>query len=157
LVLPKPQTCMNVSGSAVKALVRRYTRLSADLILVYDELDLPLRRIRIRKDGSHGGHHGMRDVITALGSQQFPRIRLGIGRPPSGVDPADHVLSSFKPDERPLVEAMLDDAVAALEQILREGPDSAMNVFNRERRAGEAASGREARPSSAALPRAGEA
>src|SRR5581483_3948318 len=70
LVLAKPQTFMNVSGSAVKALVRRYTRGPADLIVVYDELDLPLGRIRIRKDGSHGGHNGMRDVITALGSQQ---------------------------------------------------------------------------------------
>jgi PTH1 family peptidyl-tRNA hydrolase len=156
LVLAKPQTFMNVSGSAVKALVRRYTRGPADLIVVYDELELPLGRIRIRKDGSHGGHNGMRDVIAALASQQFARIRLGIGRPPSGVDPADHVLSSFKPDERPVVESMLDDAVAALEQILREGPDSAMNVFNRDRRASEATSAREARPASAAPTRPGQ-
>jgi PTH1 family peptidyl-tRNA hydrolase len=156
LVLAKPQTFMNVSGSAVKALVRRYTRGPADLIVVYDELDLPLGRIRIRKDGSHGGHNGMRDVIAALASQQFPRIRLGIGRPPSGVDPADHVLSSFKPDERPVVESMLDDAVAALEQILREGPESAMNVFNRDRRAGDATPSREAQPAPPALPRPGQ-
>ena len=89
----------------------------------------------MRKDGSHGGHNGMRDIIGALGGAQFPRLRLGIGRPPSGEDPVEHVLRPFTPDERPVVEAMLDDAVAALEHLLRDGTDSAMNVFNRDRRA----------------------
>jgi len=142
LVLAKPQTFMNVSGSAVKALLRRYGRSAADLTVVYDDLELPLGRLRVRKEGGHAGHNGMRDIIAAVGTPQFARIRLGIGRPPSGVDPADYVLSSFTPDERPQVEAMLDDAVAALEHLLREGPDSAMNAFNRDRRGAEGAPSR---------------
>jgi PTH1 family peptidyl-tRNA hydrolase len=134
VVLGKPQTFMNLSGSPVRALIRRYARGPDDLVVIYDDLDLPLGRLRVRKDGSHGGHNGMRDVIGALGGAQFPRLRLGIGRPPSGEDPVEHVLRPFTPDERPVVEAMLDDAVAALEHLLREGTDSAMNVFNRDRR-----------------------
>jgi PTH1 family peptidyl-tRNA hydrolase len=137
VVLAKPQTFMNLSGSAVRALSRRYARGPGDLVVVYDDLDLPLGRLRVRKDGSHGGHNGMRDVIGALGGAPFPRLRLGIGRPPSGEDPVEHVLRPFTPDERPIVEAMLDDAVGALEHLLREGTDSAMNVFNRDRRSGE--------------------
>jgi PTH1 family peptidyl-tRNA hydrolase len=131
LALAKPQTFMNRSGDAVRALVRRYTRGPADLIVVYDEMDLPLGRLRIRKEGSHGGHNGMRDIIAALGTQEFIRVRLGVGRPPSGEDSADHVLSPFTPDERPIVEAMIDAAVTALECILRDGIEPAMNEFNR--------------------------
>jgi len=131
LTLAKPQKYMNLSGAVVRPLLRRYARGPADLIVVYDELDLPLGRLRVRKDGSHGGHNGMRDIIASLGSQDFTRVRLGIGRPPAGEDPAEYVLRSFTPDERPIVERMLDDAVAALEKILRDGVDSAMNEFNR--------------------------
>jgi len=131
LALAKPQAFMNRSGEPVRALVRRYTRGPADLIVVYDEMDLPLGRLRIRKEGSHGGHNGMRDIIAALGTQDFVRVRLGVGRPPSGEDTVDHVLSPFTPDERPIVESMLDAGVAALESILRDGVDAAMNRFNR--------------------------
>jgi len=134
IVLAKPQTFMNLSGGPVRALIRRYARGPADLVVIYDDLDLPLGRLRVRKDGSHGGHNGMRDILGALGGAQFPRLRLGIGRPPSGEDPVEHVLRPFTPDERPVVESMLDDAMAALEHLLREGTDSAMNVFNRDRR-----------------------
>ncbi len=131
LTLAKPQTFMNRSGEPVRGLVQRYTRGPRDLVVVYDELDLPLGRLRIRKEGSPGGHNGMRDVIRALGTQEFVRLRLGIGRPPSDEDPADYVLSPFTPDERPQVEALLDAAVAALEHLLRDGAESAMNEFNR--------------------------
>jgi peptidyl-tRNA hydrolase, PTH1 family len=130
LALAKPQAFMNRSGEPVRALVRRYTRGPADLIVVYDEMDLPLGRLRIRKEGSHGGHNGMRDVIAALGTQDVVRVRLGVGRPPGG-DSVDHVLSPFTPDERPVVDAMIDAGVAALESILRDGVDAAMNLFNR--------------------------
>ena len=133
LVLAKPQTFMNRSGAAVRPLLRRYARGPGDLVVIYDELDLPLGRLRLRKEGSAGGHNGMRDIITALGTQQFARLRLGVGRPPGGEDPAEYVLRPFTPDERPVVEGMLDDAVAALELLLREGVDSAMNEFNRQR------------------------
>lgn len=148
LVLAKPQTYMNRSGEAVRALVRRYTRGPQDLVVVYDDLDLPLGRLRLRKEGSHGGHNGMRDIITALGTQQFARLRLGIGRPPPGVDPADYVLSPFTPDERPVVEALLDTAVAALECLLREGVESAMNRYNQPARQ-PVASGQPAGPADA--------
>jgi len=131
LALAKPQAFMNRSGGPVRALVRRYTRGPAHLIVVYDEMDLPLGRLRIRKEGSHGGHNGMRDIIAALGTQEFARVRLGVGRPPGGDDTIDHVLSPFTPDERPIVEQMLDAAVAALECILRDGIEAAMNRFNR--------------------------
>ena len=131
LTLAKPQTFMNRSGAAVRSLLRRYTRGLQDLVVVYDEKDLPLGRVRLRKEGSAGGHNGMRDIIQALGTQEFARLRLGIGAPPGGEDTKDYVLSPFKPDERPQVEAMLDTAVAALERLLRNGIDDAMNEFNR--------------------------
>src|SRR5262249_42362277 len=105
LTLAKPQKYMNLSGAVVRPLLRRYARGPADLIVVYDDLDLPLGRLRVRKDGSHGGHNGMRDIIGALGGAPFPRLRLGIGRPPSGEDPVEHVLRRFTPDERPVVAA----------------------------------------------------
>jgi PTH1 family peptidyl-tRNA hydrolase len=131
LTLAKPQTFMNRSGAAVRSLLRRHARGPHDLVVVYDELDLPLGRVRLRQEGSAGGHNGMKDVIQALGTQQFARLRLGIGRPPGNEDSADFVLSPFKPDERPVVEAMLDAAVAALEHLLRQGIESAMNEANR--------------------------
>jgi len=131
LTLAKPQTFMNRSGAAVRSLLRRYTRGLQDLVVVYDEKDLPLGRVRLRKEGSAGGHNGMRDIIQALGTQEFARLRLGIGAPSGDEDTADYVLSPFKPDERPQVETMLDAAVAALERLLRDGIDDAMNEFNR--------------------------
>ena len=133
LALAKPQTWMNRSGGAVRPLLRRYGRGPSDLLVVYDELDLPLGRLRLRPDGSHGGHNGMRDIIQALGSREFARLRLGVGRPPRGEDSADYVLSSFTPDERPIVESMLDEAVGTLELVLREGIERAMNECNRTR------------------------
>jgi PTH1 family peptidyl-tRNA hydrolase len=133
LVLAKPQTFMNRSGTAVRALLYRYDCRPEDLVVIYDDIDLPLGRLRLRKEGSHGGHNGMRDIIAALGTQRFARLRLGIGRPPPGQDPADYVLQPFLPEERPRVEQMLDEAVAALEHLLRAGIDSAMNEFNRPR------------------------
>jgi PTH1 family peptidyl-tRNA hydrolase len=129
LALAKPQAFMNRSGGPVRALVRRYTRGPANLIVVYDEMDLPVGRLRIRKEGSHGGHNGMRDIIAALGTQDFARLRLGVGRPSD--DTIDHVLSPFTPDERSVVEGMIDAAVTALETILRDGIEAAMNRFNR--------------------------
>jgi peptidyl-tRNA hydrolase, PTH1 family len=131
LTLAKPQTFMNRSGAAVRSLLRRHARGPQDLVVVYDEVDLPLGRVRLRKDGSHGGHNGMRDIISALDTQEFARLRLGVGRPPGDEDTADYVLSPFKPDERPRVETMLDTAVAALERLLRDGIEDAMNEFNR--------------------------
>jgi PTH1 family peptidyl-tRNA hydrolase len=133
IALAKPQTFMNRSGGAVRALARRYTRSPERLVVVYDEIDLPLGRLRIRKEGSHGGHNGMRDIISALGTQDFARIRLGVGRPPAGEDPAEYVLRPFTPDERPVAQAMIDAAVAAVERIVMDGLEPAMNEYNRQR------------------------
>ncbi len=107
VLLARPQTYVNVSGTAVADLRRRH-RISPDhLMIVLDDLDLPVGTARVREKGSHGGHNGLRSIIDALGTNEFPRIRIGIGRPPAGVDPADFVLQRPSADER----ALLDEAV----------------------------------------------
>jgi len=103
----------------------------ADIFLVVDDLDLPLGRIRLRARGTHGGHNGLRAVIEALGSEEFPRLRIGVGRPPAGVDTAEFVLTPVTADERPVLDAALDRAAEALEVAVTEGPAAAMNRFNR--------------------------
>lgn len=130
-LLAKPQTFVNVSGTAVADLVHRHRVVISDLYVIVDDLDLPLGRIRLRARGTHGGHNGLRSVIDALGSEEFPRMRVGIGRPPDGVDPADYVLTRPGVDERPVVEAALDRAAEAMEMAVREGPAAAMNRYNR--------------------------
>ena len=129
VLLAKPQTYMNESGRAVRALVRRYGLAPQDLLIVYDDVDLPVGAIRIRPRGSAGGHHGMASVIEALGTQEIPRVRIGIGRPPG--DTAEYVLSRFSPEERPVVEEAVERAADAVETILREGIEVAMGRFNR--------------------------
>jgi PTH1 family peptidyl-tRNA hydrolase len=131
VVLAKPRSFMNRSGRAVAGLARFY-RIPLDRILVvYDDLDLPLGTMRMRLSGGSGGHRGMRSVIQQLGSRDFPRLRIGIGRPPGRMDPADYVLQDFSAEERPLVEKVLDQAVAAIETWLSDGIDEAMNLSNR--------------------------
>jgi len=130
VVLAKPLTYMNLSGQAVGPLVRSYKIPLDQLLVVYDDLDLPLGTIRLRPRGGAGGHKGMRSIINQLGSQDFPRLRIGIGRPPAGWDPADYVLSDFTPDELPLFRSAADNAVQAIECWLTEGLDAAMNRFN---------------------------
>lgn len=130
VILAKPQTFMNHSGNAVVQLMR-YFRLSySHLLVLYDDLDLPLGSLRLRPLGGSGGHRGMRSVIDKLGSQDFPRMRLGIGRPPGRMDPADFVLSTFSKAEQPVVEIQLNRAVECIEAYLLDGIDSAMNRFN---------------------------
>jgi PTH1 family peptidyl-tRNA hydrolase len=131
VLLAKPQTYVNVSGVAVADLRRRHRVPVADIFLVVDDLDLPLGRIRLRARGTHGGHNGLRAVIEALGSEEFPRLRIGVGRPPAGVDTAEFVLTPVTADERPVLDAALDRAAEALEVAVTEGPAAAMNRFNR--------------------------
>lgn len=128
IMLVKPQTFMNDSGDAVGAIARKYRLQPADILVVYDDIDLPLGKLRIRMRGSSGGHKGMNSIIHSLGSCDFPRMRIGIGR--SG-DAIDHVLSRFSRREREVIDPALQSAADALETILDEGIEAAMNKFNR--------------------------
>jgi PTH1 family peptidyl-tRNA hydrolase len=129
VILAKPQTYMNLSGESVAKLARFFKIPSQRVLVVYDDLDLPLARLRLRPDGGAGGHKGIRSIIERLGTQAFPRLRVGIGRPVHG-DPVDFVLQDFTADEWTDVEAALDRAVEAIEHWLSHGIDETMNVFN---------------------------
>ncbi|MGD9002495.1 MAG: aminoacyl-tRNA hydrolase, partial [Anaerolineae bacterium] len=131
IILAKPCTFMNRSGSAVAALVRFYRVPLDRLLVVYDDLDLPLGAMRMRPTGGSGGHRGMRSIINQLGRREFARLRIGIGRPPGRMDPADYVLQNFSADERPVVDTVLEQGAAAVEAWLRDGIDEAMSLYNR--------------------------
>ncbi len=131
VILLKPRTFMNRSGYAVASLVNFYKVPLERLLVVYDDLDLPLGTTRMRPSGGAGGHRGMRSIIRQLGSRDFPRLRIGIGRPPGRTDPADYVLQDFSADEEPLLDEALEQAVAAIETWLAEGIDEAMSSYNR--------------------------
>lgn len=129
VVLAKPQTFMNLSGVAVAPLARFYKIEPADLLVAYDEIDLPLGTLRLRENGSSGGHNGMKSVIQYLG-EDFPRVRLGVGRPPGRMDAAAHVLQDFETGEKAIVDTLLDRAVQAVETFLQQGIILAMSRFN---------------------------
>ncbi len=130
VVLAKPQTWMNESGRAVGPLARFYKVEPARLLIVYDDLDIPLGTLRLRGEGGSAGHKGMRSTIERLGTQSFPRLRVGIGRPPGRMDAADYVLQPFSRDEELLMDSTRDRAVEAIERFLAEGIAAAMNRFN---------------------------
>ena len=131
VVLAKPRTYMNKSGGPVAALTRFYRVPMDALLVVYDDLDLPPGTTRLRPSGGSGGHRGMRSIINQLGSREFPRLRVGIGRPPGRMDPADYVLQDFSQDEEILLERTLKQTTAAIEAWLTEGVDDAMARYNR--------------------------
>ena len=130
VVLAKPQTWMNESGKAVGPLVRFYKVEFARLLVVYDDLDRPAGTLRLRSEGGSGGHRGMNSIITRLGTQDFARLRVGIGRPPGRMDPAAYVLQPFGRDDEMLMNMARDRAVEAIECFLAEGIVTAMNRFN---------------------------
>jgi len=130
VLLAKPQTYMNLSGESVGPLMRYYGLPPADLLVIYDDMDLPLGRIRIRERGSSGGHRGVASIIAALGTDGFPRLRLGIGRPPGEVA-VGHVLGRFVGPEEQLAAETLRRAADAVETILAQGLSAAMNEYNR--------------------------
>ena len=131
VIVGKPSTFMNRSGYPVASLVRFY-RVPLDRVLVvYDDLDLPLGSLRIRPAGGSGGHRGMASIIEQLGSRDFARLRIGIGRPPGRMDPADYVLRDFSKAEEALVEEVLDETVATIETWLTEEIETAMRLHNR--------------------------
>ena len=129
VLLARPLTYMNLSGTSVAGLVRFYKVRPADVIVAYDDLDLPLGRIRLRAEGGSGGHNGVKSIIERLGTDQFARLRIGIGRPSAG-EPADYVLDDFRGDEKPAIEAALDAAAQAVVVWLDDGIEAAMNRFN---------------------------
>ena len=131
-VLAKPETYMNLSGLSVVELVAEHqVDVGRDLIVVYDELDLPLGTIRIRQRGSSAGHNGMESILGALGTDEFLRIRLGIAPSHKVADGVKYVLTPFRKAQEKVVDEVLDTAVLAVEVILKEGPAAAMNRFNR--------------------------
>jgi PTH1 family peptidyl-tRNA hydrolase len=129
-VLAKPQTYMNDSGKAVSAIFRDAYAVISDLIVIHDELDLSLGSVRVKIGGGHGGHNGLRSVIEHLGSPDFIRVRIGIGRPAPGMDSADYVLSPFLTEERKTASEAAVKAAEAVRTIVAEGPIQAMNMFN---------------------------
>jgi peptidyl-tRNA hydrolase, PTH1 family len=133
VLLAKPETYMNLSGMAVRELVGKYEVDPAkDLIVIYDELDLPLGRIRIRQRGSSAGHNGMESIIGALGTQEFLRVRLGVGPDKKVSDDAKYLLSPFRKAQLKVVDEIIDTASEAVRVILKESPGAAMNRFNRD-------------------------
>jgi PTH1 family peptidyl-tRNA hydrolase len=130
VILAKPQTFMNDSGRAVEELLRYYKIPLEHMLVVYDELDLPLGSIRLRPFGGTGGHRGMRSIQNTIRSQEFPRMRIGIDRPPGRMDPADYVLQDFSPEEQETVLDAIERAVECLKVYLRQGIEEAMNSCN---------------------------
>jgi PTH1 family peptidyl-tRNA hydrolase len=138
VLLAKPQTFMNESGKAVSRLSRAYEIPPQRILVVYDDLDLPLGRLRLRPEGGSGGHKGMRSIIDSLGSHSFPRLRVGIDRPPGRMDAADYVLTPFAGEQKLELERAVARAVAALECYLAEGLVAAMDQYNRSPQTGDA-------------------
>lgn len=128
VLLVKPLKYMNRSGVTLRSALRQTdVEVGEDLLIVADDIDLPLGRVRLRRSGSAGGHNGLRDIIDAFGTDEFDRLRVGIGR---RADAADHVLSTFRPDERELADEMVRVGADAAETWLRDGIETAMNQFN---------------------------
>ncbi|UVT15292.1 MAG: aminoacyl-tRNA hydrolase [Nitrospira sp.] len=121
---------MNISGPPLKGLLREFTLTPGDLIVVHDDLDLEPGRLRIKLAGGNGGHNGIKSIIESLGTPQFVRMKIGIGRPAPGQDSADYVLEPVSKDELVVFEPCLDRAVDALECLIHRGPEVAMNQFN---------------------------
>ncbi len=138
VVLAKPETYMNLSGISVRELVEEHqVDVERDLILIYDELDLPLGTIRIRQRGGSAGHNGMESILGALNTDEFLRVRLGIAPERKVEDSVQYVLTPFRKAQEKVVVEMLDAAAQAVEMILKEGPAAAMNRFNRKSDAAE--------------------
>ncbi len=132
VVLAKPRTYVNRSGDAVRYLFSRFSADNDNLLVIYDDMDLPPGRIRIRPQGGAAGHNGVKSIIAELGSQQFARVRVGIGRPANPQNDVSYVLGHFSKEQREVLKVALDRVADALVILLTEGMDQAMNRFNQE-------------------------
>ena len=130
LILAKPNSFMNLSGGPVAALLRFYDLDASRLIALHDELDIPFDTVRLKSGGGHGGHNGVRDIAAAIGTPDFVRVRIGIGRPPGRQDAADFVLKPFTGAEREVLPSLLSDAVDAAKLVITEGLLAAQAKFH---------------------------
>lgn len=130
IILVKPQTYMNLSGDAVGSLLRYYKVPLAQLMVAHDDLDLPVGVIRLRPGGGSAGQKGVASTINKVGTQNFPRLRIGIGRPPGQMAAADYVLQNFSKADQEIIDPTIDRAVEAIKVFIRDGLDAAMNQFN---------------------------
>jgi PTH1 family peptidyl-tRNA hydrolase len=140
-ILAKPLTFMNLNGTAVVGLLQFYKIPVEDLLVIVDEVQLDTGRIRLRPDGSAGGHNGLKSTIASLGTGAFPRLRIGVGRGDRRRDLADHVLARFEPDERSTIEDAIERAAGAAELFIVDGVPAAMNRYNRKTDDGNAEDG----------------
>ncbi|MFF1573669.1 aminoacyl-tRNA hydrolase [Leifsonia sp. NPDC058292] len=129
-VLAKPNTFMNVSGGPVAQLLRFYSLDASRLIVVQDELDIPFDTLKLKFGGGHGGHNGVRDIMSAISTGDFTRVRVGVGRPPGSQAAADHVLKGFSAEERKTLPILVSDAADAVEQIANDGLTAAQLRFH---------------------------
>jgi peptidyl-tRNA hydrolase, PTH1 family len=130
VILLKPMTYMNLSGESVSGLMRYYDITESDLLVCYDELDLPVGKIRLRYKGSAGGHNGIKSIINLVGTQEFNRIRIGIDRPQPGSNIADYVLGKFNPEDKILIQDMVKKSAEACEEWLEKPFLDVMNIYN---------------------------
>jgi PTH1 family peptidyl-tRNA hydrolase len=130
VILAKPQTFMNNVGQSIGSLARFYKVEHSRMIIVYDDLDLPTGEARMRPFGGSGGHRGMRSIIQRIGSSDFPRLRIGISRPPGRMDPADYVLQDFSPDEQEQIDIALKHSQECISHFLLDGIEAAMTYCN---------------------------
>lgn len=131
VILVKPQTFMNLSGESVREIIEWYKIPVKNIIIVYDDIDLAVGKLRLRPKGSAGTHNGMKSVIYQIQSDEFPRVRIGVDKPPEGWDLANYVLGRFSGDEKKKMEEVIESAADAIETIIKSGIDSAMNKFNK--------------------------
>ena len=135
VVLVKPQTYMNLSGESVRKVIDYYKiDAKSELVIISDDISLDVGMLRVRKKGSAGGHNGLKNIILHLGHDEFQRVRVGVGEKPSGYDLVDHVLGYFDKEDAGLIEESVSRAVEAIEVIMADGPDAAMNQFNKKGR-----------------------